>query len=103
MPISVWHCVVVSGAGSCLVPRIGPPTSGIGRTEATWAAPAAGAATVAAGIASDSAASPLTAANGRTARAVTLMTADRPCDPARPVGDAALSAGFRENTGIRLL
>src|ERR1700677_3832799 len=104
MPISVWHCEVVSGAGSCLVPRIGPVTSGIGRTEATRvAALAAGAAASAPGTASDSAASPPTAATGRTIRAVTLITADRPWTTARPVRDAALSADFRENTGIPLL
>jgi hypothetical protein len=76
----------------------------MGLTEAVCvAALAAGTATLAAGTAIDSAASPPIAVTGRTIRAVTRMSADRPRDTARPGDDTALRADALENTGIPLL
>ena len=68
MPSWAWHCVVEIGAVRALV-RIGWPIAGTTRAELGCAA--AGAAAVMAGAASDSPASPPTAATGTTARAVT--------------------------------
>src|ERR1700759_3158332 len=100
MPSWAWHCVVEIGATSVLL-RTGWPVAGTGRAEvrcpAGAAAVTAGAAAVTAGAESDSAATPPTAATGRTARLPIRASADRPRGVARPPA-AVRYACLRKNT-----